>query len=236
VNNVPTPLPTVAVVIPTLNEEVALPATLAAVCSQMNEGVRVLIADGGSTDGTKTVAKQFGAQIVETAQRGRGCQIAAAISVLQDDVILILHADMILPPQAIQRIQRWLADHPSRAGGCLGHRFNSPRIVYRWVERWDSLRARRGMSYGDQAQFFRREVLERHGGYPDQPIMEDLELSRRLMASGRPAYLDSPVIVSPRRFERLGWGRVVFINFLLRWTYRLCGPQVCRKLYLSYYR
>lgn len=226
----------IAVVIPTYNEEVALPALLASVCSQVNAITRVLIADGDSTDGTKAVAMPFGVQVVDTARKGRGCQIAAVVGELQEDVVLVLHADMILPPEAIQRTQQWLTEHPSCPGGCLGHRFDSPRFVYRLVECWDSLRARWGTSYGDQAQFFRRELIERLGGFPEQSIMEDWELSRQLKTLGWPAYLNCCVQVSPRRLERLGWMRSALMNLWLRCAYRLRGPAVCWELYERYYR
>lgn len=230
------PLPTVSVVIPTLNEEALLPATLAAVYAQVDEEVQVLIADGGSTDGTLAIAKEYGAIGVETLRTGRGCQVAEVLRGLQNDVVLVLHADMILAPRSIEKMRRWLADHPSCPGGCLGHRFDTPRTMYRFVEWWDSSRARLGMSYGDQAQFFRRSWLEGVGGFPDQPIMEDVELSRRLRAQGRPIYLNWPVVVSPRRLERLGWCRTVWGNLAMRLTYLLYGPAIGRKLYQRYYR
>ncbi len=231
-----TRLPTVAVVIPTLNEEETLSATLAAAFSQKDRNTRILIADGGSTDGTKSIATQYGVQVAETSRTGRGCQIAAVVNKLENDVVLILHADMILPPQAIVQVQRWLLDHPSCPGGCLGHRFDSPRTIYRFIEWWDAHRARRGVSYGDQAQFFRRSLIEQVGGFPDQPIIEDWELSRKLLALGRPAYLDCPVVVSARRYERLGWFRTMWTNFALRRAYRQCGPANCWKLYQRYYQ
>jgi hypothetical protein len=133
-------------------------------------------------------------------------------------------------------MRRWLADHPACPGGCFGHRFDSSRTVYRLVEAWDSVRARLGVSYGDQAQFFRRELVERSGGFPDLALMEDVELSRRLGALGRPVYLNRPVVVSPRRFERLGWWRTVLINVALRMAHRLGGQSMSSRLHKWYYR
>ena len=103
------------------------------------------------------------------------------------------------------------------------------------MEWFDRRRGRRGMSYGDQAQFFRREALARAEGFPDHPIMEDIELSRRLRLAGRPAFLDLPVTVSARRFERLGVLRVILENWVFRIAYRWRGPAVCRALYRAYY-
>ena len=229
------PLPALAVVIPTLNERVAIGTTLASVQGQLADGISVLVADGGSTDGTQQVAGQSGAHVVQAAVRGRGCQIAEVLSQVQEAIVLVVHADVVLWEGALQRIRQWLADHPSCPGGCLGHRFDSDRRIYRVVELWDRSRARGGMSYGDQAQFFRREWIEQTGGFPNLPIMEDLELSRRLMQLGKPVYLDCPVRVSPRRFERLGWRRTIATNALLRLSYRAGGSRVCQSLYRRYY-
>ena len=229
------PLPTVAVIVPTLNEERALGATLEAALAQCTDGVRLFVADGGSSDGTAAVAQRCGVPVVKCSQPGRGQQIAEVVRRLDEEVVLVLHADMIVQRGAIERMRRWLADHPSCPGGCFGHRFDSSRAVYRVVEAWDSLRAHFGMAYGDQAQFFRRELLESRGGFPCQPMMEDVELSRRLIALGRPAYLNYPVVVLPRRFERLGWRRTVLTNLALRTIHRVGGQTASSRLHRWYY-
>ncbi len=224
-----------AVVIPTLNEETLLTAVLDSLAAQRDQLTQIVVADGGSTDRTTALAETRGARVVVAPQRGRGCQIAAAVRQLDEEVVLIVHADMILPPGALALVRARLAEAPACPGGCLGHRFDSPRLVYRLVEGWDRLRARRGISYGDQAQFFRRDLLESQGGFPDQPIMEDVELCRRLSRLGRPAYLDYPVVVSARRFERLGWWQTVLANLGLRLTYRCRGLRACWAIYRHYY-
>jgi rSAM/selenodomain-associated transferase 2 len=224
-----------AVVIPTLNEEGRLAITLRSVREQGDEAVQILVADGGSTDGTQDLAERYGAKVIVLARRGRGCQIAAAVAQLQEEIVLVVHADMSLPVGALALVRRWLADHPACPGGCLGHRFDSPKPFLRLVEWWDRRRARRGTSYGDQAQFFRRDLLERRGGFPDQPIMEDIELSRRLARLGPPAYLDYPVVVSARRFERLGCWQTVLTNLGLRLAYWCGGSRACEAIYRRYY-
>lgn len=225
---------TIAVLIPTFNEDASLGRTLISVISELTPQARLIVADGGSADHTCRVAGQHGADLIEASRKGRGCQIAEALANIDEDVVLIVHADMVLPEGALARIRQRLVEHPDCPGGCLGHRFAGTRWVYRLVEGWDRWRARRGISYGDQAQFFRRKLLERHGGFPDQPIMEDLELSRRMLTMGAPAYLDCPVVVSPRRFERLGWWRTASTNLVLRLAYRMGGPRVCEMLYRRY--
>lgn len=225
----------IAILIPTFNEDTSLGTTLISLLSEITPQTRLIVVDGGSTDHTCRVAEQHGAYLLQAARKGRGCQIAEALAHVHEDIVLIVHADMGLPEGAFARIRRCFVEHPDCPGGCLGHRFAGTRWVYRLVEGWDRWRARRGISYGDQAQFFRRELIERHGGFPDQPIMEDLELSRRMLTLGEPAYLDCPVVVSPRRFERLGWWRTATTNLLLRLAYRVGGPRVCEKLHRHYY-
>ncbi len=225
----------IAVVIPTLNEEVALGKTLDSLVPQMTDGDCVLIADGGSVDRTLEVAQKYGATILPVDRRGRGTQVAAALDHVDDSIVLIVHADMVMPAGALSAIRRCFDEHPDCPGGCLGHRFDSASRLLRWTEWWDERRARRGWSYGDQAQFFCRQLLDRQGGFPDQPIMEDVELSRRLRRIGTPLYLDCPTLVSARRFARLGWCRTILANFVLRLVYRLCGLRVCETIYRRYY-
>jgi len=195
-----------------------------------------VVADGGSTDATVSVARRGGVEVLLATGRGRGGQVAAAIVALTEAIVLVAHADMRLPPEALARLRRALAEMPDCPGGCLGHRFDRTSLVLRAIAWWDRRRARRGESYGDQAQFFRRELLQSAGGFPDQPIMEDIELSRRLRSLGMPLYLDVPVTVSARRFDRLGWWRVLRTNWALRRRYRRGGLAACPELYAHYYR
>ena len=225
-----------AVVIPTLNEEKALPGLLASLHGQSKPAEHIIVADGGSTDRTISKARQGRAEVVVAPGRGRGGQVAAAVAQVTEEIVFVAHADMILPPLALETVRRSLAEYPHCPGGCLGHRFDQSSLVLRVIEWWDRQRARRGTSYGDQAQFFRRELLQAAGGFPDQPIMEDVELSRRLRSLGVPIYLDLPVTVSARRFLGMRWWRVVWINGMLRRRYRREGLAACAELYERYYR
>jgi glycosyltransferase involved in cell wall biosynthesis len=225
-----------AVVIPALNEEAALPGLLASLHGQTNPAERVVLADGASSDGTVSAARRGGAEIVVAPGLGRGGQIAAAVARVTEEIVLVAHADMVLPPPALDAVRRALAEFPGSPGGCLGHRFDGSSLPLRVIEWCDRRRARGGESYGDQAQFFRRELLQSVGGFPDQSIMEDVELSVRLRRLGAPIYLDLPVIVSARRFVRMKWWRVAWQNFRLRRHYRRRGLAACAELYQRYYR
>jgi rSAM/selenodomain-associated transferase 2 len=224
-----------AVVLPTLNEESNIGAVLCSVLDQSEKADRIVVADGHSTDATQAVAQGLGVDVVLAPQRGRGCQTAYAVQSLREDIVLVLHADTLLPAGALSSIRRALVAYPQCPGGALGHVFDSPKWLYRLIEWWDRRRARRGTSYGDQVQFFRRASLETQGGYPDQPIMEDIELSKRLQRLGRPVYLNHPVLTSPRRFQRLGIVRTLFENFRLRRAYESLGLRACQSIVQRYY-
>jgi len=233
--DLPSPI-SLAVVVPTRNEADNLPGLFASLAAQTAPADRVVVADGGSADDTAAVARGLGAEVVVAPGRGRGGQVAAAVAGITADAVLVAHGDMALPPDALASIRRWLADHPACPGGCLGHRFDRRTLALRVVEWLDRRRARRGLAYGDQGQFFRTAALGAGGGFPDQSIMEDVELSRRLLALGPPAYLDRPVTVSARRFERDGWARAACANWRLRRRYRRGGPAACRAIHAAYYR
>jgi rSAM/selenodomain-associated transferase 2 len=232
---IPTDPLQLAVVVPTLNEAAHLPATLRSLAEQTAPAGRVVVADGGSADRTVDLARKYGANVLITPGRGRGGQVAAAVAQLDENVVLVAHADMVFPPDALEEIRRHVADYPDCPGGCLGHRFDSPRRVFRLMEWFDRRRAVRGESYGDQAQFFRRDRLGEAGGFPDLPMMEDVELANRLRRLGLPAYLDRPVTVSPRRFERRGLVRVLWANWRFRRAYRAGGAAACRAIHERYY-
>ncbi|MSR54255.1 MAG: glycosyltransferase [Gemmataceae bacterium] len=225
----------IAVVIPVLNEAAHLQRTCSSLLSQTLSPDRLVIVDGGSCDGTTDIARRFTSESLVVPGRGRGGQIAAGTAVCSEDVILVAHADMVFPPNALESVQHFLLRHPACPGGCLGHRFENLGRVYRAIEWWDRRRAMRGHSFGDQGQFFRRDTLEQVGGFPELPLMEDVELSRRLRWLGRPAYLNVPVIVSSRRYEQLGWSSVAWRNWQLRRVFRLEGEAACWRLFQNYY-
>lgn len=226
---------TLAVILPVRNEALHLDRTLASLAAQSVPAERLIVVDGGSDDDTVVRARRSGAEILLHKVGGRGGQIAAGMAEVTEDVVLIGHGDMVFPPAALACVREYLTAHPACPGGCLGHRFDSPRWRYRLMEWWDRRRGQRGESYGDQGQFFCRTALELCGGFPDQPIMEDVELVQRLRHHGPLVYLEVPVIVSPRRFESRGWIRVAWENWRFRDAYRRHGLDACRMIFERYY-
>jgi rSAM/selenodomain-associated transferase 2 len=179
----------------------------------------VIVVDGGSDDATMQVAARVSGVRLLTSPRGRARQMNAGARAAQGDTLLFLHADTWLPEGGLGAIAAAL-DDARVVGGRFDVRFDSPRPVLRMIAFFMNLRSRAsGISTGDQAIFVRREVFETMGGYPDMPLMEDIELTRRLKRRGRLAALPSRVTTSARKWEREGALRTMTLMWALRFLY-----------------
>ncbi|HZF80093.1 MAG TPA: TIGR04283 family arsenosugar biosynthesis glycosyltransferase [Rubrivivax sp.] len=210
--------PALSIVIPVLNEAATIEATLRALMPLRERGAEVIVADGGSTDATLALA----APLVDRAlpaPRGRARQMNAGTAVARGDVVLFLHADTQLPSDGDRLIQHALA------GGAAWGRFDVCIVGRPWMLRvvaaLMNVRSRlTGVATGDQGIFVRRRVFESLGGFADQPLMEDVELCKRLLRSaGKPACLRARVHTSGRRWETRGVWRTIFLMWRLRWRY-----------------
>ncbi|MBI3414001.1 MAG: TIGR04283 family arsenosugar biosynthesis glycosyltransferase [Verrucomicrobia bacterium] len=192
----------ISVVIPTLNEAGALPATVAS-ARRVPEVMEIIVVDGGSTDATLTVARELGCRVFSHA-RSRGGQLRAGAMLARGDVVLLLHADTWLPTDAGRAIANCLRD-AKVVGGGFWKIFREPSWLMRG-SRWRcAVRFYFGKRFmGDQAIFVRRAALEKIGGVPDVPLMEEFELCRRLRAVGRLALANVTVSTSARRFTERG--------------------------------
>jgi len=179
----------------------------------------VILVDGGSDDSTIQVAARFSGVRLLTSPRGRARQMNAGARAARGDILLFLHADTRLPEGGLGAVSAAL-DDARVVGGRFDVRFDSPRPVLRMIAFFMNLRSRAsGISTGDQAIFVRRDVFETMGGYPDMPLMEDIELSRRLKRRGRLAALPSRVTTSARKWEREGALRTMALMWVLRFLY-----------------
>lgn len=231
---------TISVIVPTLNEAATVGRCLTALhgLPLIHE---TIVVDGGSIDGTDSIAKALGARVVWSGP-GRGVQIRAAAETAQGDVLLILHADAVLSRAAPERIIQALTADRTAPGGCFGMQFEDQRLTRRWVAALNNLRAAAtGIAFGDQAQFVRSEALGAIGGFPGLMLMEDVELSLRLKRLGRAVYLKRGVTVSGRRWNagsflgRLGMVVGLFFRYLLE---RRLGADrgLDERCYRKYYR
>jgi rSAM/selenodomain-associated transferase 2 len=179
----------------------------------------VILVDGGSDDATMQVAARFSGVRLLTSPRGRARQMNAGARAARGDILLFLHADTWLPEEALGAVSAAFED-TRVVGGRFDVRFDSPRPVLRMIAFFMNLRSRAsGISTGDQAIFVRREVFETMGGYLDMPLMEDIELTRRLKRQGRLAALPSRVTTSARKWEREGALRTMALMWALRFLY-----------------
>jgi len=209
--------PVLSIVMPALNEAAGIAPLLMALQPLRARGVEIVLADGGSTDGTVQQAAPWVDAVVAPG-RGRAVQMNAGAAAASADRLLFLHADTRLPPLADVQVVQALA-----AGACWGRfdvRIAGRPPMLRVVAALMNLRSRlSGIATGDQAIFVRREVFEALGGFPDQPLMEDIELSRRLLRVSRPACLRARVRTSGRRWEQRGVWRTIALMWRLRWAY-----------------
>jgi rSAM/selenodomain-associated transferase 2 len=209
--------PALTIVMPALNEAAGIEATLRALQPLRARGVEVVLADGGSTDGTAQRAAPW-VDAVATSPRGRALQMNAGAALARADVLLFLHADTRLPPHADTLVLQALA-----APACWGRfdvRIDGRPWMLRVVAASMNQRSRlSGIATGDQAIFVTRRAFDRVGGFPAQPLMEDIEISRRLKRLGRPACLRARVLTSGRRWEQRGVWRTIVLMWRLRWRY-----------------
>lgn len=220
--------PLVSIIVPTLNEAGVVGPTLEHLATQPRP-FEVIVADGGSSDGTQAEARAAGASVME-APRGRGSQMNEGAEQADGDLLLFLHADTHLPPDGLTRIRRTLAS-PDTDAGIFRLQFDRPTPLlrfYAWCTHWPWIR----LCFGDRGLFVTRSAFDAVGGYPEWPLFEDLELSARLDAYGGFCFLDAAVTTSARRFERNGVLRQQLRNFYL-WSHYVLGsdPERLAPLY-----
>ena len=203
-------------ILPALDEAAGLMATLSPLQSLRAQGHEVILVDGGSRDGTPDLAVPWVDRVL-TAPRGRARQMNAGAAATQGEALVFLHADTRLPEDAAPLIQGALRE---RLWGRFDVRITGRPRVLKLVARLMNLRSRlTGIATGDQALFVRREAFTAVGGFPDQPLIEDIELSKRLKRLGPPACLRQRVLTSGRRWESQGPWRTILLMWCLRFDY-----------------
>ncbi|MBI3611397.1 MAG: TIGR04283 family arsenosugar biosynthesis glycosyltransferase [Nitrospirae bacterium] len=217
----------ISLIIPTLNEAGIIVEGLNALPPM--KGVERIVVDGGSSDGTAALARPLADQVLIT-EPGRARQMNAGARAARGDLFLFLHADSHLPEDAFHELLDAVQD-PTVVGGAFRLAIDSTRRSLRMVAAVANWRTRlTGVPYGDQGIFVRRSVFERLSGYPEWPIMEDLEFGRRLKKVGKVVLLSNPVTTSSRRWDKEGVWRTTLRNqvFVLLYFFGVSPSRLAR--------
>jgi len=222
---------TLSIIIPTLNEADRIDGLLASLAPLRAQGHELIVVDGGSADGTAERAR-FGADRICTAPRGRALQMNAGAAIAGGSVLLFLHADTQLPPTAAEAVLEGLR-RSGREWGRFDVDIAGRRPMLRVIAWCMNHRSRlSGIATGDQGMFVRRATFWTVGAFPEQPLMEDIELSKRLRRLSRPLCLRTRSTTSGRRWEAYGVWRTIGLMWRLRWLYWLgVSPERLASLY-----
>jgi len=221
----------VSIIIPVLNEAAHIKVSLNSLQRYRRQGHELIVVDGGSQDRTVELATGRCDKLI-TSQAGRARQMNAGEKQASGDVLLFLHADTQLPDQAIQLVINALKQ-TNRSWGRFDVQFSGRHRLLRLVAHMMNLRSRlSGIATGDQGMFITRDTFSKLGGFPDIPLMEDITMSRRLLAESRPVCLPLKVITSSRRWEQQGIIRTILLMWYLRLAY-FCGkpPESLARIY-----
>jgi rSAM/selenodomain-associated transferase 2 len=213
-------VPGLSIIVPVLDEAGIIADTLRALAPLRQRGAEVIVADGGSRDGTVDLARPAADQVI-VAPRGRAAQMNAGAALARGDVLVFLHADSRLPDGADDLVRAGL-ERCGRAWGRFDIAIAGQRRLLAAVAGAINLRSRLGgIATGDQAIFVRRDVFAAVGGFPDIALMEDVALTRTLKRVSRPLCIAAKVTTSGRRWEQHGVLRTILLMWRLRLAYFL---------------
>lgn len=207
----------ISVIVPALDEAGRAGETLAALQPVREQG-EIILVDGGSRDGTAEKAAPLADRVMTVTPPGRARQMNAGAGVANGDILWFVHADTRVDAEAVRYLQRALDS--GAEWGRFDVRMSSPRLLLRVVAWTMNQRSRAtGIATGDQGIFVRRTLFNEVGGFPEQPLMEDIALSAALRARCRPACLPVGLTTSSRRWEEGGILRTILLMWRLRWAY-----------------
>ena len=225
---------TLSIVMPTFQEAGRIAETLDA-ARALGGDIEIIVVDGGSSDGTAEIARGLGARVIEAEHRGRARQMNQGAAAARGDVLLFLHADTLLPPDARSAVAAILSD-PAVAGGCFRLRFDDDHPVLRVSSALSSFGFRL-FHYGDCAYFVRRSTFCEMGGFNAMPLLEDLDFWLRLNRGRRIVVAPASVLTSARRFKDVGVVRQQALATLIVLLYMLgVGAPRLARLYHRFTR
>jgi rSAM/selenodomain-associated transferase 2 len=206
-----------SIVMPVLDEAAGIEAALQALAPLHARGIEVIIADGGSSDGTAALARPLADRVI-TAPRGRAVQMNAGAAAAMGDVLMFLHADTRLPDDADRLVLDGLADS-AKVWGRFDVRIDGSGLLALIGIMMNTRSRLTGIATGDQAMFMTRAAFDNAGGFPPIALMEDVALSARLKRISRPLCLTARATTSARRWQRHGVLRTILLMWKLRLAY-----------------
>ncbi len=218
----------VSIIIPVLNEAKILEQTLSRLHSELGHH-ELIIADGGSTDGSTHIAEKYGKVI--TSERGRSKQLNAGAAAASGNILIFLHADIWLEPGALAAVETALSS--GYVGGGFRQKIDGKNMLYRAIEIAGNIRGKYlKVFYGDSGIFLSRADFEQIGGFPEVPILEEMEFSKALRQLGKTTLVPPHIHISARRWETKGIIRTTANNWLITLLYFLkFSPEQLAKLY-----
>jgi rSAM/selenodomain-associated transferase 2 len=209
-----------SIIIPVLNEETALENNLEKLQWVRQLGHEIIVVDGGSHDNSVALSESLASRVV-CSPPGRALQMNVGAKSATGDVFLFLHIDTLLPNDAIAVLEQAMPDGLS-GWGRFDVQLSGRHVLFRIIERMMNWRSRlTSIATGDQAIFVSRDLFERLDGYAAIPLMEDIEISRRLKKYCKPIFFPQKVVTSSRRWEQGGICKTVWLMWQLRLAYWL---------------
>lgn len=214
-----------AIIIPAHNEENCIGHCIQSLSDFQQKGNVIVVVDAKSVDQTAETAQSFAVHVMQSKTPERGFATAEGIRYIYQhypecEYIIIAHADMRFQPNSCSIFHDAVKKNPNAVWGSFGNTITPSTFGYKIISIGNNIRARYfHFPYGDQAQFFRMDVLQQIG-FPNQAALEDLELCYRFKPQRRYLYLNHPVLIPDRHWQKLGIVRTTLRNWKTVWRYR----------------
>ena len=219
----------ISIIIPVLNEEDSIKELLLQLQPYRKQGHEVIVADGGSDDKTISISTTLADKVIQS-QPGRALQMNKGADNSGNEILWFLHADTIIPENAIEEIQNALNKSD---WGRFNIKLSGSHILFRIVETMMNIRSCVfAIATGDQGIFVKRTIFKQVNEYSNIPLMEDVELCKKLKKVSKPVCLKETLITSSRRWEKNGISTTILLMWKLRFLYWLgVSPEYLAKQY-----